>query len=154
MDKRAIKKQEALSSLMKSCDVQSVAEQFGLSVSTVKRWQREINKTETKKKISNSDSLKDGFVASAKEIVDNSLLLIKKRIDTALKFEDELVRLLNIIAMDDDLPQKEKTAFITKLRNLEIQKIGEVISAVNSFCAHNENEREEHNFKLEIKVDE
>ncbi len=154
MDKRVQRREEALRVLSKTKDIKLVAEQFGVCESTVRRWQMQANKSVQNEKISGGEDLTDYFEQRASEIVDKGLILINKRIDTALMFEEELSQLLLMIAQQDDLPQKEKSALIAKLKNLEIQKIGEVIATINSFCAHTDRERDGNDFKLEIKVEE
>ncbi len=154
MDKREQRIEQALKILLETGDIKAVAKQFGVCEKTVKRWQKQGNKSVHNEKISTARAEADDFDGRASEIVDKSLLLIKKRIDAALCFEDELLVLLQIIADEEELPQKEKSALISKLKNLEIQKIGEVIATVNSFCTHTDKERGNDDFKLEIKVDE
>lgn len=77
------------------------------------------------------------FAEKATEIIDKGLLLLERRIDTALNHENELDELIRQICATDkeEISQQEKKVLITKIQSLQLQKLGEITSTVGTLFA-------------------
>lgn len=107
------------------------ARQLGLAKSTVKGW---IDKKEPDALEQARTEKKMEFIDKASEIIDKGLLLLKRRINTALEYEDELDELIDEIFASDreEISPDEKKALINKIRSLQVQKLGEITTAIGT----------------------
>jgi len=80
------------------------------------------------------DEKKIVFADTATEIINKGLKLLNRRMDIALDREAELDELIaDIYAADKgDIPPEEKNKLMSKIRTLQIQKIGEITTAIGT----------------------
>ena len=66
--------------------------------------------------------------------IDKGLKLLDRRINTALEHEDELDELIDEIFTTDkeEISQDEKKALVNKIRSLQVQKLGEITTAIGT----------------------
>ena len=105
-----------------------VSRSLGVPVTTIKTWidkkkPDELDELRTQKKME--------FVDKASEIIDKGLLLLDRRITTALEYENELEELISVIS-SQDMNGNEKNALITKVKSLELQKLSEITTAIGT----------------------
>ena len=77
------------------------------------------------------DKKKADFSDKASEIIDKGLILLNRRITTAIEKEEEIAELLEAIG-SEDIPDKTKSALYNKIKSLEIQKLGEITTAIGT----------------------
>lgn len=77
---------------------------------------------------------KKDFAQRASNIIDKGLTLLERRLDTALEREEELNELIEDIYSTDkeELSQNRKNALIAKIGALQLQKLGEITTAVGT----------------------
>lgn len=106
-----------------------VSRQLGVPVTTIKGWIE-------KKKPDAFDELrtqkKAEFIEKSSEILDKLLLLLDRRVTTALIFEEELDRLLEMISKQNEISDKEKKTIVMKLKEMQLQKIGELSTVIGT----------------------
>ena len=83
----------------------------------------EFKQLETKKK--------EEFADTATKIIDKGLRLLDRRITTALDNEEEIETLLEELS-SQDMNKKTKTALYNKIKQLELQKLSEITTAVGT----------------------
>ena len=107
------------------------ARQLGLAKSTVKGW---VDKKEPDALEQARTEKKMEFVDKASAIIDKGLKLLDRRINTALEHEDELDELIDEIFTTDkeEISQDEKKALVNKIRSLQVQKLGEITTAIGT----------------------
>lgn len=74
------------------------------------------------------------FSAAASEIIMKGLVLLNRRFDRALNFEEELDELIDEIALGDkaDMTYAEKQSLIGKVKALQLQDIKAVTTAIGT----------------------
>lgn len=77
---------------------------------------------------------KKDFAQKASDIIDKGLALLERRLDTALEHENELNELIEGISLTpkEEISQKEKQALITKIKALQLQKLGDITTAIGT----------------------
>ena len=104
------------------------------------------------------DEKKQEFADKASEIIDKGLQLLNRRLNTALEHEDNLDELISEIYASDkeELSQVEKKALVDKIRLLQVQKLGEITTAIGTLydkraLAKGESTQNE-NIEVNIKI--
>ena len=107
------------------------ARQLGLAKSTVKGW---VDKKEPDALEQARTEKKMEFVDKASEIIDKGLRLLDRRINTALEHEDELDKLIDEIFTSDkeEISQEEKKMLASKIRAMQLQKMGDITTAIGT----------------------
>lgn len=107
------------------------ARQLGLAKSTVKGW---IDKKEPDALEQARTEKRMEFVDKASAIIDKGLKLLDRRINTALEHEDELDALIDEIFSSDkeEISPEEKKMLVSKIRSLQVQKLGEITTAIGT----------------------
>ena len=108
--------------------ITKVAKQLGVSKSTVHRWLHDDDAAPIVEQVRTEK--KREFAQEAGEVLRKSLRLLDRRITTALEHERELEALLQAVQEDGELRALEKEALIRKLRALEVQRLGELATAM------------------------
>ena len=126
-----------------------VSRQINVPVTTIKGWidnkkPDELDELRTKKKAE--------FVDKASTIIDKGLKLLDRRITTALDNEQELELLLGEIEVDSDINAQSKKALISKIKSLEVQKLGEITTAIGTMYDKRALARGESTENSDIKV--
>lgn len=123
---------KVLTSYATTNNFNETARTLNISAGTVKtivdanRGKPEFEKLQQKKKIE--------FADKASEIIDKGLRLLDRRINTALEYEDELDELIDEIFASDkeEISPDEKKALINKIKSLQVQKLGEITTAIGT----------------------
>ena len=108
--------------------IAQVARELGLAKSTVHSWIRSDDVSEQVEQIRTENKLQ--FAQEAGEVLRKSLRLLDRRITTALEHENQLEALLQAVREDGELRAPEKEALVRKLRALEVQRLGELATAM------------------------
>ena len=108
--------------------IAQVARELGLAKSTVHSWIRSDAASQQVEQIRTENKLQ--FAQEAGEVLRKSLRLLDRRITTALEHENELEALLQAVREDGELRAPEKEALVHKLRALEVQRLGELATAM------------------------
>lgn len=133
-------------------NITETARTLGIAKSTVHKW---INAPEMCEQVEQMRTEKRiEFADKASELIDKGLLLLERRLDTAIKREEELEILINEISLasNDEMPQQTKTALISKIKSLELQKLGEITTAVGTLFDKRALARGESTTSTEIKI--
>lgn len=77
---------------------------------------------------------KKDFAQKASDIIDKGLALLERRLNTALEHEEELNALIENIytSSKEEISQKEKRTLITKIKALQLQKLGDITTAIGT----------------------
>jgi len=77
---------------------------------------------------------KEDFADKATEIINKGLFLLNKRFDVAIKHEESFDMLIDEIYSSDkeELSQDEKNRLVAKIRILQLQKVGEITTAIGT----------------------
>jgi len=77
---------------------------------------------------------KEDFAEKSTEIINKGLKLLNKRFDIAIKHEESLDLLIDEIYSSDkeELSQDEKSRLVSKIRVLQVHKIGEITTAIGT----------------------
>ena len=77
---------------------------------------------------------RESFAEKASEIIDKGLALLNRRISTALRYEEELEMLIDEIysTSQDEITAREKIALVNKIKNLQLQRMGEITTAIGT----------------------
>ena len=108
--------------------ITKVAKQLGVSKSTVHRWLHDDDAAPIVEQVRTEK--KREFAQEAGEVLRKSLLLLDRRITTALEGEEELAALLREIRQDGAISPQVKESFCRKLQTLEVQRLGELATAM------------------------
>lgn len=76
--------------------------------------------------------VKNGFSETATRIINKGMDLLEKRIDVALSDTSKLDILLKEVCDDEDMTKKQKSDLIAKIRSMQLQKLGEISTAVGT----------------------
>ena len=110
----------------------ATAKEFGISDTTVKTV-IENNKEEFGKI---KEQKKEEFAKRADKIIDKALELLDRRYNKALKNEDELEELIDIIMSADekeeDITYKEKVAIAKKIGRIELNGLSEITTSMGT----------------------
>ena len=75
--------------------------------------------------------VREGFIETASKAIENGAELINRRMELALKHQQELDDLLNDIP-DGELTAVQKQELRTKIRSLELYKLNEISTAIGT----------------------
>ena len=76
--------------------------------------------------------VREGFIETASRAIENGAELINRRMETALKYQQELEGLLDEVSNDEDMTVPQKKALISKIKALELHKLSEISTAVGT----------------------
>lgn len=110
--------------------IAQVARELGVAKSTVHGWIRSDDVSERVEQIRMEN--KALFAEEAGSIIRKGLRLLDRRLTTALEHETELEELLRAVREDGELRAPEKEALVRKIRALEVQKLGDITTAVGT----------------------
>ena len=77
---------------------------------------------------------KQDFAKKASEIIDKGLILLNRRLDTAIKHEESLDMIIDEIYAADkkDIKQEEKQRLVSQIRLLQVQKMGDITTSIGT----------------------
>lgn len=108
-----------------------VGRELGVPTSTISGWiKNDAPEAEVAMK---RLSAKMDFAEKAGELLNKNLELLERRVLTALEYEDDLAALIEQIrdAPNQEISDKKKTTLINKINALQIQKMGDITSAIS-----------------------
>lgn len=110
------------------------AKQLGVAKSTVKNWIDAKRENEPDEFEQLRTEKKKDFIDKASEIIEKGLELLDRRMTTALDHENQLDFLIDEIIQSDkeELSQEEKSKLINKIRAIQVQKLGDITTAVGT----------------------
>ena len=107
-----------------------VSRKMGFPVNTLKSWWRrhppDMDEYAEKRR-----EVREGFIETASRAIENGAELINRRMELALKHQQELDDLLNDIP-DGELTAVQKQELRTKIRSLELYKLNEISTAIGT----------------------
>lgn len=107
-----------------------VSRKMGIPVNTLKSWWRrhppDMDEYAEKRR-----EVREGFIETASKAIENGAELINRRMELALKHQQELDDLLNDIP-DGELTVVQKQELRTKIRSLELYKLNEISTAIGT----------------------
>lgn len=107
-----------------------VSRKMGIPVNTLKSWWRrhppDMDEYAEKRR-----EVREGFIETASKAIENGAELINRRMETALKHQQELDDLLNDIP-DGELTAVQKQELRAKIRSLELYKLNEISTAIGT----------------------
>lgn len=107
-----------------------VSRKMGIPVNTLKSWWRrhppDMDEYAEKRR-----EVREGFIETASRAIENGAELINRRMELALKHQQELDDLLNDIP-DGELTMTQKQELRTKIRSLELYKLNEISTAIGT----------------------
>lgn len=125
-------KQQAIMLYCTNGSYTETAKALGVAISTAHGW---INSDENKEMLENVRKEKlTEFTEKAGDIINKGLALLDRRITTALDRETELDDLIDEIWATDkgELAQDQKQRLVAKIQALQIQRLGEITTAVGT----------------------
>lgn len=145
-------KEKAFALLACNNSVAQVARELGLKYTTVKTWEQKFIKQGNG--TSHSDVVKNGqpkendeenlvklrnqkkeeFVNSAWNLIKKAQILLERRLDRALNYEDELDEIVESIisASDEELKYQQKQALLVKMRSIKVEDIREIATVLGT----------------------
>jgi transposase-like protein len=123
-------KEKAIALIATGCSFTQISNDLDIPESTLKTWA----------KISEHDEdfvefrlkKKKEFVDNAWSLIEKSIQLGHRRINRALKHEEELDLLIDEIQIDQDIPATTKQSLIQKVKTLQIQTIKDISTFVGT----------------------
>lgn len=117
-----------------SQNIREVARNLSLSPSTVKSWIDCKARAEPDEFEQLRTQKKHDFIEMSSSIIDKGLELIDRRITIALEKQDELEHIIHEIELtsDDEISTKQKQAAITAVKEVQLQKIRDVTTAIGT----------------------
>lgn len=109
-----------------------VARELGVPTSTIAGWIK--NDTPEAEVVIKRLTAKMNFAEKAGELLNKGLDLLDRRLTTALEDEEALAELLEEWknASNKEISDKKKQALMNKVASLQIQKIGDITSAIST----------------------
>ena len=125
-------KEQAILLYATSGNITETARTLNIAKSTVFRWINEPERSELVEQMRTEKRVE--FADRASGIIEQGLNLLERRIGTALEHENELEQLLCEVAQSSNLeiPEATKRALISKIKSLEVQKLGDITTAVGT----------------------
>lgn len=123
-------KEQAIQIFGVTGSITQTAKQLGVAKSTIHRWLNSDECSEIVEQIRTENKIE--FAEKAGELINKSLELLERRVGTALKHETELELLLEEIAADGEMNAKTKEALYRKIKTLELQKLGDITTAIGT----------------------
>ena len=123
-------KQQAIVIFATTQNLSETARTLNIPKSTVKSW---IVKKDAKEQIVQiSTEKRQDFAEKATAIIDKGLELLDRRLSTALDKQQELEKMIDIVSDDEKLTERQKIGIISTIKQLELQKLGEITTAVGT----------------------
>lgn len=125
-------KEKALFLYATNGNITRTAEEIGVSKSTVHRWINEPENCEEVERVRTEKRME--FADRASEIIESSLQLLERRIDTALEHENELDALIGEIfaTPNEEISQDQKNRLVRKINALQVQRLGEITTVIGT----------------------
>ena len=108
-----------------------VSQKLNIPVSTLKTWWRQ-HPPDKDEYAEYRREVKKGFIETASKAIENGAELINRRMETALKHQQELDRLLDDVAKDDEMTATQKKELLAKIRSIELHKLSEISTAIGT----------------------
>ena len=108
-----------------------VSQKLNIPVSTLKTWWRQ-HPPDKDEYAEYRREVKKGFIETASKATENGAELINRRMETALKHQQELDRLLDDVAKDDEMTATQKKELLAKIRSIELHKLSEISTAIGT----------------------
>lgn len=108
-----------------------VSQKLNIPVSTLKTWWRQ-HPPDKDEYAEYRREVKKGFIETASKAIENGAELINRRMETALKHQQELDRLLDDVAKDDEMTATQKKELLAKMRSIELHKLSEISTAIGT----------------------
>lgn len=108
-----------------------VSQKLNIPVSTLKTWWRQ-HPHDKDEYAEYRREVKKGFIETASKAIENGAELINRRMETALKHQQELDRLLDDVAKDDEMTATQKKELLAKIRSIELHKLSEISTAIGT----------------------
>ena len=108
-----------------------VSQKLNIPVSTLKTWCRQ-HPPDKDDYAEYRREVKKGFIETASKAIENGAELINRRMETALKHQQELDRLLDDVAKDDEMTATQKKELLAKIRSIELHKLSEISTAIGT----------------------
>lgn len=128
-------KEQARAMLAINDNVLQVAKALSLPESTIRSWKKSFEREDGGQNLAKLRERKKGqFVRKAWANIDRLQALISKKLKRAEKSEEELDKLLEIVASlpDGELPAKEKKVLAAKLAALKLEDIGKLSTVLGT----------------------
>lgn len=110
---------------------ETVSQKLNIPVSTLKTWWQR-HPPDMDEYAEYRREVKKGFIETASKAIENGAELINRRMETALKYQQELEGLLDDVSNDEDMTVPQKKALISKIKALELHKLSEISTAVGT----------------------
>lgn len=125
-------KEQALLLYATNGNINETARTLNIAKSTVFRWINEPERSELVEQVRTEKRME--FADRASEIIESGLQLLERRLGTALDHENELDSLIHAIYDTDnkEINQDEKNRLVAKIRTLQVQKLGDITTAVGT----------------------
>lgn len=123
-------REKALALYDQVSNISKVAKELGIPKTTVSDWvkNREIpEEVVLRKAVEKID-----FTTSATEIIDKSMKLMERRLNTAIEFEDEFGLFMEEIAKDKEINASSYKNIMNKLATLQIAKTSDLTQMVGT----------------------
>ena len=127
-----VTKYKIMISMFSTNNFSETARQLKLPESTVEK----IYKTNKDKEefVKLYEEKKDEFVEKATRIIDKATILLERRLNTALKNQDELDEMIEEVWSLDkkDINQKQKEATVKKILKMQLNNLSEITTAIGT----------------------
>lgn len=113
-------------------NLRETSRELGIPLTTVKEV---VDKHKTKPEFEQLRTEKQAeFSQKATEIIEKGLLLLNRRLNRAIESEEELDDLIDEVyfADKDEMSYTEKQAIINKIKNLQVQNIKDITTAIGT----------------------
>lgn len=122
-----------------------------VGLATVSDW---INKTPPDGYEEFRSETKKGFIEAANKIIETGMQIMDRRFTRALEQEEEIDKAIDAIGKDDELLKSDKTEAVQKLRQLQLQDIKALTTAIGTLYDKRAlaNGESTENTKIEFKL--
>ena len=113
-------------------NLRETSRELGIPLTTVKDT---VDKNKNKPEFEELRTQKQAeFSNKASEIIEKGLLLLNRRLNRAIESEEELDDLIDEVyfADKDEMSYTEKQAIINKIKNLQVQNIKDITTAIGT----------------------
>ena len=114
----------------------ATARELGISANTVKNIINKQKKENPEEYAKVCEEKKEEFSDKASVIIDKALELLNRRYDKALKNENELEELIDIVMnadeKEEDMTYKEKLAIAKKIGRIELNGLSEITTSMGT----------------------
>jgi len=148
-------KAKALSLYAACGNASETARELGLNARTVRLWVSETALTRASSPEADQTPLSEEEMRT-RRIIEKSLLLLERRVTTALELERGIAAALEAICAEESLAASEKKSLIAKLSELELIKpssITSIVAALSEAKSRGSGEKEPRGSEnLEVKI--